>query len=60
MRRILPNMMISTDLLAQSMIRVALEGKSGAVKGWPGKGGLGDESVFDRTEIPRLAAGSDA
>lgn len=47
--------LINTDVLATGMIEAAINGASGEIKGWPGKGLVGNEGVFSNEEIKELA-----
>jgi hypothetical protein len=40
------------------MIEVALKGSNGSVEGWAGKGGVGNEGVFENEEIKRVGRGA--
>lgn len=55
-----PSLVISTPELAKGLIEVALKGGSGSIGGWPGKGAVGNEGVFENEEIKRLAKGQAA
>lgn len=57
-KRLMPSMVISADVLARGLIEVAVKGASGEMEGWPGKGKVGNEGVFTNEEIKQLAATS--
>lgn len=50
-----PPMVIKTNVLAQGMLAAVLKGGQGDVPGWPGKGAVGNDGVFDNEEIKKLA-----
>lgn len=54
---VLPQYLISSDTLATGMIRAVVNGASGTIAGWEGKGERGDAGVFENEEIKRLADG---
>lgn len=56
LRRVVP--VIDADVLAQGMIEAVLNGGSGSIAGWKGKGESGDEGTFGNDESARLAGGS--
>ncbi|MCJ1350274.1 MAG: hypothetical protein MMC33_000255 [Icmadophila ericetorum] len=49
------NLVIYTDVLARGMLNAAARGASGRIEGWEGKGGVGNEGVFENVEIKKLA-----
>ncbi|KAI5474633.1 nucleoside-diphosphate-sugar epimerase, partial [Pseudohyphozyma bogoriensis] len=54
-RLVAPSMVITTEQLARGMIEAALQGSTGSIPGWEGKGKPGDKGVFDNEEIKVLA-----
>ncbi|GAA6057432.1 hypothetical protein JCM3770_002461 [Rhodotorula araucariae] len=55
-----PPAVIKTDVLGRGMLETVLKGAAGTLPGWPGKGAVGNEGVFDNEEIKKLALGVQA
>lgn len=58
LRMVMPSFIINTDVLARGLIEVAVNGSSGEMKGWEGKGKVGNSGVFTNEEIKLVAASS--
>ncbi|GAA5990985.1 hypothetical protein JCM11641_007728 [Rhodosporidiobolus odoratus] len=54
---VFPSTAVRTDVLAKGLIEVCLKGGTGEVKGWKGRGEVGNEGVFKNEEIKLLAMG---